>query len=65
MLNRMANREYLEAPPVERVGRICHLDHFGIGRRRVLEGGIMLLTRSIRWIMLSCERCFVSGCVTG
>ena len=46
-LGRMADREDLEASAVERVGGIGHLDHFGIELRWVLEGGIMLLSRSI------------------
>ena len=49
-LGRMADRQDLEAPAVEGVGGVGHLDHFGIEGRRVLEGGIMLLSRSIALI---------------
>jgi hypothetical protein len=47
-LGRMADRQDLEASAVEGMGGIAHLDHFGIEVGRVLEGGIMLLSRSIR-----------------
>jgi hypothetical protein len=50
-LGRMADRQDLEASAVEGVSGIAHLDHFGIEVRRVLEGGIMLLSRLIIWIM--------------
>jgi hypothetical protein len=43
----MADRKDVEASAVEGMGGVGHLDHFGIERRRVLEGGIMLLRRSI------------------
>ena len=45
-LGGMADGEDLEASAVEGMGGIGHLDHFGIEWRRVLEGGIMLLSRS-------------------
>jgi hypothetical protein len=60
----MADGEDAEAPPEERVGRFGHLDLFGIGRRRVLEGGIMLVDRSTIWIMVICELFSDFGCVT-
>jgi hypothetical protein len=63
-LRRMADRDDREAPSVERVGRVGHLDHFGLGRW-VLEGGIKLLSRSTRWIMLTFGSCFGSGYGTG
>jgi hypothetical protein len=47
----MADRQDLEASAVEGVGGVGHLDHFRIERRWVLEGGIMLLSRLIIWIM--------------
>jgi hypothetical protein len=50
-LGRMADRQDLEASAVEGVGGVGDLDHFRIERRWVLEGDIMLLSRSIIWIM--------------
>ena len=47
----MADRQDLEASAEEGVGGVGHLDHFGIELRRVLEGGIMLLSRLIRSAM--------------
>ncbi len=46
-LGRMADRQDLEASAVQGMGGVGHLDHFGIERRRVLEGDIMLLSRLI------------------
>jgi hypothetical protein len=40
------------------VGRIGHLDLVRIERRWVLERGIMLLSRSTRWITVICVNCF-------
>jgi hypothetical protein len=54
-LGRMADRQDREAAAVQRMGGVGHLDLFGIGRRWVLERGIMLLSRSTLWIMLVCE----------
>jgi hypothetical protein len=47
-LRRMADRQDLEASAVEGVGGVGDLDHFRIKRRRILEGGIISLSRSIR-----------------
>jgi hypothetical protein len=47
VLRGMADGEDLEASAVEGMGGVGHLDHFGIKRRWVLEGGIMLLSRCI------------------
>src|SRR5215469_15898659 len=44
-LRRVTDREDLEAPSVERMGPVDYLDLFRIGRRWVVEGGIMLLSR--------------------
>ena len=44
-LGRMADGEDGEPAAVQRVGGVGHLDLFGSGRRWVLEGGIMLLSR--------------------
>jgi hypothetical protein len=44
-LGRMADRQDRESAAVQRMGRVGHLDRFGIGRRWVLERGIMLLSR--------------------
>ena len=46
-LGGMADGEDLEASAVQGMGGVGHLDHFGIKRRWVLEGGIMLLSRCI------------------
>jgi hypothetical protein len=46
-LGGMADRQDLEASAVQGVGGVGHLDHFGIELGRVLEGGIMLLSRLI------------------
>src|SRR5262249_17224676 len=45
-LRRMADRDDREAPPVERVHRIRHLDLVRVELKWVLEGGIKLLSRS-------------------
>ena len=45
-LGRVTDRQDLEASAVQRMGEVGHLDLFGIGRRWVVEGGIMLLSRS-------------------
>ena len=45
-LGGMADRQDLEASAVEGMSGVGHLDDFGIERRWVLEGGIMLLSRS-------------------
>jgi hypothetical protein len=49
----MADRQDLEAAAEQGMGRVGHLDLFGIELRWVLEGGIMLLSRLIIWIMSS------------
>jgi hypothetical protein len=46
MLGRMADRHDLEASAVKGMSGVGHLDEFGIELGRVLEGGIMLLSRS-------------------
>ena len=51
-LGGMADRQDLEASSVQGMGGVGHLDEFGIERRWVLEGGIMLLSRSIISITL-------------
>ena len=63
-LGGMADRKDLEASAVEGMGGVGHLDHFGIERRRVLEGGIMLLSRSTIWTMATCGRFSDIGCAT-
>ena len=47
----MTDRQDLEAAAEQGVGGVYYLDHFGIELRWVLEGGIMLLSRSIRSTM--------------
>jgi len=47
----MADRQHLEAAAEQGMGGVGHLDLFGIDLRWVLEGGIMLLSRSIRSTM--------------
>jgi hypothetical protein len=47
MMWRMTDRDDLEASAVEGVSGVGHLDQFGIELGRVLEGGIMLLSRSM------------------
>jgi hypothetical protein len=47
-LGRVTDRQDLEASPVQGMGGVSHLDLFRIGCRWVLEGGIMLLSRSTR-----------------
>jgi hypothetical protein len=64
-LGRVTDRQNLKASAVQRMGGVGHLDLFGIGRRWVVEGGIMLLSRLTRWIMLTCGRFFGSGYETG
>ena len=64
-LGRMADGQNPEAAAVQGVGGVGHLDRLGVGRRWVLEGGIMVRSRWTRWIMLSCGRCCGSGCGTG
>jgi hypothetical protein len=64
-LRRMADGDDREASPEERMRRIDYLDLVRERIRWVLEGGIVLLSRSTRWIMLSCGPCCVSGCVMG
>src|SRR5512147_2662963 len=41
-----ADREDWEAPPEERMGRVCYLDLLGSGRRWVVERGIKVGFRS-------------------
>jgi hypothetical protein len=41
----MADGEDREAPPEQRVRWVGHLDLFEVGKKWVLEGGIMLLGR--------------------
>jgi hypothetical protein len=65
MVGRMADRQDREAPTVEGVSGVGHLDLFEIGRLWVLEGGIMLRSRSTLWIMLTCGNCSGEGYVTG
>jgi hypothetical protein len=48
----MADRQDGEASPEQRMSRIGYLDLVGGRIRRVLEQGILLLSRSTRWIML-------------
>src|SRR5262249_11924958 len=43
---RVGDGQNLVAPPEQRVGRVGHLDLFQVTRRGVLEGGIMLSSRS-------------------
>jgi hypothetical protein len=58
----MADRQDLEAPAVEGVGGVGHLDHFGIERRWVLEEDIMLLSRSTPWTTATFGSCSGAGC---
>jgi hypothetical protein len=60
----MADRQDLEASAEQGMGGVGHLDHFGIEGRRVLEGGIMLVSRSTIWITATCGRFSDIGCVT-
>ncbi len=60
----MTDRENLEASAEQRMGGVGNLDLFGIGWQWVLEGGIMLGSRSTRWITLSYGPCFANGYVT-
>jgi hypothetical protein len=60
----MGDRQDLEAAPEEGMGGVGHLDQFGIKLRWVLEGGIMLLSRSILWTTATCTRSSVGGYVT-
>ena len=55
-LGRMADGQDLEGSAVEGVGGFRHHDHVGIGPRWVLEGGIMLLSRSTASTTRSCCR---------
>jgi hypothetical protein len=52
-LRRVTDRQDLEASAVQRMGGVGHLDVFGIGRRWVVEGDIILLSRSDRSITKS------------
>jgi hypothetical protein len=47
VLGRMTDRHDREASAVQGMGGVGHLDELGIERRWVLEGGIMLLSRSM------------------
>jgi hypothetical protein len=60
-LGRMADRQDLEAAAEQGVGGVGHLDLFGIELRRVLEGGIMLLSRSIESALRVCKRFAVTN----
>ena len=55
-LGGMAHRQDLEASAEEGMGGVGHLDHFGIERRWVLEGGIKLLSRLTTSTIRSCCR---------
>jgi hypothetical protein len=50
-LGGMAHRQDREASAEEGMCGVGHLDHFGIERRWVLEGGIKLLSRLIKSAM--------------
>jgi hypothetical protein len=64
-LGRVTDRQDLKASAVQRMGGVGHLDLFGIGRRWVVEGGIMLLSRSTIWITLICGSFYGTGYATG
>jgi hypothetical protein len=51
-LRRVTDRQDLKASAEQRMGGVGHLDLFGIGRRWVVEGGIMLLGRLIGSAMI-------------
>jgi hypothetical protein len=57
----MADRQDGEASPAQRMNRIGYLDLVGGQIRRVLEQGILLLSRSTTWIAPRCERCSRNG----
>jgi hypothetical protein len=57
MLRRMADRQDGEASAEQRMRRIGYLDLVGSLIRRVLEQGIVLLSRSTLWIMPICGPC--------
>jgi hypothetical protein len=56
-LRRMADRQDGKASPEQRMIRIGYFDLVGGRSRPVLEQGILLLSRSTRWIMRMCEPC--------
>jgi hypothetical protein len=64
-VRRVADRQDGEAAAEERVSGVGYLDLLGGRVRRVLEQGILLLSRSILWIMPNCGAYSVGGCVTG
>jgi hypothetical protein len=63
-VRRVADRQDGEAAAEERVSGVGYLDLLGGRVRRVLEQGILLLSRSTPWIEPTCVSCFGSGCVT-
>ena len=63
-LEGMADRQDLEASAVQGMSGVGHLDDFGIELRWVLEGGIMLLGRSMLWTTVTCMRSSAGGYVT-
>ena len=63
-LVRMADGQHGETPSVQRMSRVRYLDLVGSRIGRVVDMGIMLLSRLTIWTMLICVSYFDSGCVT-
>jgi hypothetical protein len=59
-----ADRHNSETSAEQRMSGIGYLDLLGC-LRRVLKGGIVLLSRSTLWIMPTCGNCSGEGYVTG
>ena len=57
VLRRVADRQNGKASPEQRMRGVGYFDLFGNCIRRVLEQGILLLSRSTRWIMRICGTC--------
>jgi hypothetical protein len=65
VLRRMADRQDFEALAEQRMRGIDYLDLVRSRLRWVLEGGIMIPSRSTLWIMPTCGNCSGKGYVTG
>jgi hypothetical protein len=64
-LRRMTDRQDGETAAEQRMSGVGYLDLMGTCIERVLEQGILLLSRSTLWIMLTCGNCSGKGYVTG
>jgi hypothetical protein len=64
-LGRMTDRQNGESSAEQGMGGFRHFDLVGSLIRWVLEPGILLLSRSTLWIMLTCGNCSGEGYVTG